>query len=85
MTCQAKGKYRVTHQVVQNLPLTSKQKFHFGIAASGTFVLKSMGGFALLDVSPCSRVLMDPCGLGGGPTLPYSLSLEEFFNTVRIS
>ena len=24
--------YRVTHQVVTNLPLTSKQKFHFGLA-----------------------------------------------------
>ena len=36
-------------------------------------------------VHTCSRVLMDPCGLGGGPTLPYSLSLEEFFKTDRIS
>ena len=28
-------KYRVTHHVVQNLPLTSKQKFHFGLAWPG--------------------------------------------------
>ena len=25
--------YRVTHHVVQNLPLTSKQKFLFGLAS----------------------------------------------------
>ena len=49
--------YRVTHQVVQNLPLTSKHKFRFGLAwlgQSGTFVFKSMGGFAQPDVSPCT-------------------------------
>ena len=28
----AKGIYRVTHHVDSNLPLTSKQKFHFGLA-----------------------------------------------------
>ena len=27
--------YRVTHQVVTNLPLTSKQKFRFGLACHG--------------------------------------------------
>ena len=27
--------YRVTHQVVQNLPLTSKKKFSFGLARPG--------------------------------------------------
>ena len=27
--------YRVTHQVVANLPLTSKQKFHFGLSWPG--------------------------------------------------
>ena len=26
------SKYRVTHQVVTNLPLTSQQKFRFGLA-----------------------------------------------------
>ena len=26
---------RVTHQVVANLPLTAKQKFHFGLARPG--------------------------------------------------
>ena len=36
-------------------------------------------------IHTCSRVLMDQCGLGGCPTLPYSLSLEEFFKTDRIS
>ena len=47
--------YRVTHQVVQNLPLTSKHKFWFGLAwlgQNGTFVLKSRGGFAQPDVTP---------------------------------
>ena len=29
------GHYRVTHQVVPNLLLTSKQKFHFGLARPG--------------------------------------------------
>ena len=33
----------------------------------------------------CSMVLMDPCGLGRGPTLPYSQLLEGFFKTDRIS
>ena len=27
--------YKVTHEVVQNLPLTSKQKFSFGLARPG--------------------------------------------------
>ena len=27
--------YRVTHRVVTNLPLTSTQKFHFGLACPG--------------------------------------------------
>ena len=27
--------YRVTHILVQNLPLTSKEKFHFGLACPG--------------------------------------------------
>ena len=38
---------------MQNLLLASKQKFHFGLARPGTFVLKSTGGFAQPDVSPC--------------------------------
>ena len=51
--------YRVTHQVVTNLPLTSKQKFHYGQPVlscpgqNGTFVLMSSGGSSLPDVSPC--------------------------------
>ena len=42
--------YRVAIQLVANLPLTSKQKFHFGLARpgrpgqNGTYVLKSTGG-----------------------------------------
>ena len=28
-------KYRLTIPLVQNLPLTSKQEFHFGLARSG--------------------------------------------------
>ena len=31
--------YRVTHQVVQNLPLTWKQKFRFGLACPGIVTL----------------------------------------------
>ena len=30
--------YRVTHQVVTNLPLTSKQKFRFGLAKATRLV-----------------------------------------------
>ena len=50
--------YRVTHHVVQNLLLTSKQKFGFGLAWPGLAkaeldVLKSTGGFGQCDVSPC--------------------------------
>ena len=56
-----KSKYRVTIQLVQNLPLTSKQKFRVawhGLAwpgQSGTFVLASMGGFAQAEWSPCKH------------------------------
>ena len=59
---QGKRKYRVIpgvihhHHIVQNLPLTSKQKFGFGLARTGqsrTFVMKSAGGFAQCGVSPC--------------------------------
>ena len=49
--------YRVTIPLVQNLLLTSKQKFRFGLARtgqSGTFVLKSTGGFEQVEWSPCS-------------------------------
>ena len=49
--------YRVTEQRVQNLPLTSKQKFRFVLAwpgQSGPFVLKSTGGFAQTARSPCT-------------------------------
>ena len=45
--------YRVTIQLVQNLRLTSKQKFRFGLA----FVLKSTGGFAQAEWSPCINTL----------------------------
>ena len=41
----------------QNLPLTSKQKFRFGLARQGqsaTFKLKSTGGFGQRDGSPCT-------------------------------
>ena len=50
--------YRVTHQVVTNLPWTSKQKFRFGLdrpGQNGTFVLKSTGGSSRPDVSPCTK------------------------------
>ena len=43
--------YRATHHVVQNLQLTSKQRFRFGLDI--TFVLKLTGGFGQCDVSPC--------------------------------
>ena len=46
----------MTYQIVQNLPLTSKLKFRFGLVwpgQNGTFVFKSTGGFAQSDVSPC--------------------------------
>ena len=48
--------YTVTHLVEPSLPLTSKQKFHFGLSRSGQnerFVLMSTGGLAQPDVSPC--------------------------------
>ena len=48
--------YRVTQQVVHNLLLTSKQKFHFGLdcpGQSGTFVLKSTEVVNYLIGSPC--------------------------------
>ena len=56
--------YRVKHNVGQNLPLTSKPMFHFGLAwpglarpgHKGTYVLKSTGGFGQRDVSPCMFV-----------------------------
>ena len=55
--------YRVTNPLVQNLPLTSKQKFRFGQPVqawpgqNGTFVLKSMGGFEQMELSPCTVFL----------------------------
>ena len=60
--------YRVTHLVDSNLMLTSKEKFHFGLARSGqagqygTFVLMSMGGLNQQDVSPCTELqyIADP-------------------------
>ena len=54
-----KAMYRVTEQLVQNLLLTSKHKFHFGLAGLGharpirNFVSKSTGGFAKAALSPC--------------------------------
>ena len=51
--------YNVTQQVVPNLPLTSKQKFHSGLARPGknrTLVLKSTGGLELPAVSPSSNM-----------------------------
>ena len=42
--------YRLTHQVVTNLPLSSKQKFRFGLACPGL----STGGSSQPDVSPCT-------------------------------
>ena len=55
-------KYMVTHQVVTNLPLTSKQKFPFGLVCPSlarpkqNFVSMSMGGSPQPDVSPCSEI-----------------------------
>ena len=49
--------YRVTIQLVQTLPLISKPKFRFGLASpgqSGTYVLKTPGGFAQAEWSPCT-------------------------------
>ena len=54
--------YRLTYHVGQNLPLTSEQKFRFGLPGqgrpgqNGTCVLKSTGGFGQRDGSPCSLV-----------------------------
>ena len=51
--------YRVTHHVGQNLPLTSKQKFRFGLVWPGltrpkqNFFWMSTGGFGQRDGSPC--------------------------------
>ena len=53
--------YRVTIPLVQNLPLTSKQKFRFCLAwpgQNGTFVLKSRGGFEQVEWLPQSG---NPC------------------------
>ena len=50
--------YRVTIQVVSNLPLTSKHKFCFNmrpVSLKATFVLVSMGGLPQPNVSPCTR------------------------------
>ena len=53
--------------IVQNLPLTSKQKFHFGLTcpdqAKTELVLKSTGGFAQAEWSPCTSWIWQ---LGGG-------------------
>ena len=52
--------YRVTIQLVTNLPVTSKQKFCFGLAwpslarPKRNFLLKSAGGFGQRDGSPCT-------------------------------
>ena len=61
----------MTITLVQNLLLTSKQKFRFGLARagqvgqSGTCVLKSMGGFEQVYLSPCTcRVSHVPSGVG---------------------
>ena len=57
--------YRVTIQLVQNLPLTSKHKFCFGLARpgqGGTFVLKSTGVFAHAEWSPCITHQLTKCG-----------------------
>ena len=48
---------RVTHHVVSNLPLTTKQKLHFSAWASywnATFVLISTRGWKQRDVLPCT-------------------------------
>ena len=53
--------YRVTHQVGPKLSLTSKQKLHFSIKIlyrNATFVLMSMGGLVIPDVSPCKMVMV---------------------------
>ena len=60
---RAPVQYRVTITLVQNLPLTSKQKFCSCLARpgqarpgqSGTFVLKATGGFEQVELSPCTR------------------------------
>ena len=48
--------YRVTHHIDSNLPLTSKQKVHFGLTRSGTFALMSTRGLNQRNVPPCMTV-----------------------------
>ena len=48
----------MTIQLVQNLPLTSKPKFRFGLARSGQsgiFCLEVNRGFAQAEWSPCTK------------------------------
>ena len=45
--------YRVTNQVMQNLDLKNGPPGQGRPGQNGTFVLKSMGGFAQTDLSPC--------------------------------
>ena len=55
-TSAAMSQFFNDHQVLTNLPLTSKQKFRFGFSRpgqNGTFVMKSTGGSSQPDVSPC--------------------------------
>ena len=55
-----KRRYRVTHQLVANIPLTSKQQFCFGLGWHGpnrTFVMMSTGGSSQPVVSPCMSIL----------------------------
>ena len=66
-------KYRVTNQVEPNPPLTSKQKFSFGLAwpgQRGTLVFMSTGGLSQPDVSPCML-----------NETPFFSALERNFNS----
>ena len=59
--------YRVTHLLVQNLPLTPKSGSVLAWPAlawpgqSGTLLLKSTGGFAQRDGSPCTSMSKSRC------------------------
>ena len=69
------SKYRVTIQVVSNLPLSQKQKFHFSTWASyynRTFILMSTAGLTHPEWSPCTSTHLICARLGEDEVDPLS-------------